>query len=93
VAAARGQADDTESHLQSAVSEFRGLGYRYWEAVTQLDLARCLIGLGRSADAAALLDDAVPALESLSAAPAVAVARELRGTRAEELALARPSAG
>jgi hypothetical protein len=77
LAAARGEEDGVEGDLRGAVDGFRALGYPYWLARAQTDLAGWLVEGGRPAEATPLLDDAVRVFQSLGAAPALARAREL----------------
>ncbi len=77
VAAARGQAKDAERHLEAAIQDFEALGYPYWLAVAQLDLAGWLSEQGRAIEASALLDEATATFASLGAGPALARAQEL----------------
>jgi class 3 adenylate cyclase/tetratricopeptide (TPR) repeat protein len=81
LAAAEGRHDSVEAEFNAAIFGFRSLGYPYWLAVAQTDLVAWLIGQDQAGDAAALLDTATTALESLGAAPRLARAQELRRTR------------
>jgi class 3 adenylate cyclase/tetratricopeptide (TPR) repeat protein len=87
LAAARGETDGVEDDLRAAIGGFAKLGYPYWLARAQADLARWLIEHGRPAEAALLLDDAIPVFESLGAAPALAQANHLRSRQQEMPAL------
>jgi class 3 adenylate cyclase/tetratricopeptide (TPR) repeat protein len=78
LAAAGGHSDTVESHFLTAIGSFTKLGYPYWLARTQTDLARWLFDQGRAAEASVVLDDAIPVFESLGAAPALARATQLR---------------
>lgn len=69
---AEGRHESVEQKLGSAIGTFGELGYRYWLAVTQTDLAAWLTGQGRGDAAAALLDESIATFESLGAAPALA---------------------
>jgi hypothetical protein len=80
LAAARGEPDQVEEPLTDALDRFRELGYPYWIARTQTDLAAWLIDAGRGEEAAALLEEAGAEFESLRAAPALAHALELKAT-------------
>ena len=93
VAAARDQGGDAESHLETAIDEFRALGYPYWLGVAQLDLAGWLAGESRIAEAAAPLDEASAALEALGAAPALERAQKLGRSIAADPALDPASRG
>jgi hypothetical protein len=77
LAAARHEHEGVEPSLVSAIEDFRGLGYPYWLARAQTDLAAWLIGQGRFGDAAPLLVEAGATLESLGASPALARTRDL----------------
>jgi class 3 adenylate cyclase/tetratricopeptide (TPR) repeat protein len=77
VAAAQGDEDGVETGLRRAADAFRRMGYPYWRAVTQTDLAGWLIGAGRRDDAAPLLQEAVATLMPLRALPALGRANEL----------------
>jgi class 3 adenylate cyclase/tetratricopeptide (TPR) repeat protein len=77
LAAARGETDGVESQLQDAVERLRKLAYPYWLARAEMDLASWLIGQRRADEAAPLLHEAIELLQPLSAAPALAQAREL----------------
>jgi hypothetical protein len=75
--AARGEHEHVEAELSAAVDDLKALGYPYPLARVQIDLAAWLIEQGRSAEGAPLLSEATIALTPLSAAPALARAREL----------------
>jgi class 3 adenylate cyclase/tetratricopeptide (TPR) repeat protein len=77
VAAAQGEQEDVEAGLSSAIDGFRSLRYPYWLARVQTDLAAWLIEQSRSREAAPFLSEAIAALESLGAAPALARAAQL----------------
>jgi hypothetical protein len=63
--------DETvERDLRAAVDLFTGLGYAYWAAVAQIDLAGWLERRGEVSQAAPLRDDATAALIALGAPPA-----------------------
>ena len=79
VAAAEGRHDAVEADLTAAIERFRALGYPYWLAVAQTDLAGWLVEQGRGTEATQLLDEAVTALASLGAAPALARAQAVMG--------------
>jgi class 3 adenylate cyclase/tetratricopeptide (TPR) repeat protein len=82
VAAARGRHDTVQADLEAAIAGLQELGYPYWIAVAQTDLANWLVGQERPSEAAALLDDATTSLTSLGAAPALARAHALRASMA-----------
>jgi tetratricopeptide (TPR) repeat protein len=71
LAAARGETAAAESHLDGALERFSSLGFPYWLATAQTDLAGLLIGEQRVADARPLLDDARDTFARLGAAPAL----------------------
>jgi class 3 adenylate cyclase/tetratricopeptide (TPR) repeat protein len=86
--AAEGQHDAVEAELTSAIDGFRALGYPYWLARVQTDLAAWLIDEERVGDAAPVLGEVTATLESLGAAPELVRAQALTvsraGTRARE---------
>ena len=65
--------------MPRAISQMRELGYPYWLAVTQTDLAEWLIGQGRREEAEPLLEEAMDTFRSLRAAPALARAQSVAG--------------
>ncbi len=73
-----GAPDGVEGALTTAIDGFRSLGYPYWLACTQTDLARWLVEQNMGAAAGRLLDEASATLEALGAAPALARAHELQ---------------
>ena len=77
LAAARGEHDVVEAHLTDAVARFRALGYPYWLARAQTDLAAWLHDQNRASEASPLCEEAVATLERLGAAPVLAQARAL----------------
>jgi class 3 adenylate cyclase/tetratricopeptide (TPR) repeat protein len=77
VAAAQGEQAGVEEGLLGVIDDFRALGYPYWLARGQTDLAAWLIDNGRGAEATPLLEDAIAVFELLRAAPALARAMEL----------------
>ena len=81
---AASRADDAlaEQELGTATERLGALGYPYWLALAQTDLAAFLIERGRDEEAAAPLAEALSTLEQLGAAPALARAQELRRARA-----------
>lgn len=76
-AAARGEQDGVEENLRAAIDGLAALGYPYWLARAQSDLAAWLIEHGRSEEAAPMLNEAVATFEDLGAEPALARVREL----------------
>jgi class 3 adenylate cyclase/predicted ATPase len=83
LASAEARHDHVRDGLLTAIDAFRGLGYPYWLAVAQLDLAEWLIGQSRGEEAAALVEEAIGVLEPLRAGPALARARGLIETPAQ----------
>jgi hypothetical protein len=82
-AAAEDRHDAVESDLRASIDGFRELGYRYWLAVTQTDLAAWLRSRGRRGEAATSLTEAIEALQAIGAGPALARARaEIRAVSA-----------
>jgi class 3 adenylate cyclase/tetratricopeptide (TPR) repeat protein len=79
LAAGRGEHDAVEAYLRGAIEELERLGYPYWRARVEVELAEWLLSRDRSGAAAALLDSAIADLERLGAAPALARARDLQG--------------
>ncbi len=79
VAAAAADHAPAEAQLLRALESFRTLAYPYWVARAQIDLAACLLGQDRSAQAQTLLADAATTLQALGAQPALVRARELGG--------------
>jgi tetratricopeptide (TPR) repeat protein len=77
IAAAAGQHDAVEGDLNAAVAALRALGYPYWLAVAQTDLAAWLVDRGRGDEAAPLLDEAIATLRSLGAVPELARAQSV----------------
>ncbi|MGI8675614.1 MAG: tetratricopeptide repeat protein [Nocardioidaceae bacterium] len=69
VAAARGQHEDVEAGLRRAIDGFRELGYPYWLARVQADLAQWLSGQGREGEAEPLLTEAMDTFTRLGAQP------------------------
>ncbi len=87
--AAEGQHDTVEADLNAVIDGFRSLGYPYWLARAQTDLAACLIEQHRESGAVQLLGEATATLETLGAAPALARARNLTTPRAGEMERSR----
>ena len=82
VNAAENNHDTVNDDLRVAIGSFEKLGYPYWLAVTQTDLAAWLIDQSRGEEATPLLEDAIDTLTALRATPAL--------DRAEQLAAAAP---
>jgi class 3 adenylate cyclase/tetratricopeptide (TPR) repeat protein len=83
--AAAGDQETVEADLMAAIDGFRALGYPYWLARAELDLAAWLQSQGRDGESAPLMADAVERLEMLGAAPALARARALQASLADAL--------
>jgi plasmid stabilization system protein ParE len=66
-----------EENLTAAESRFQELGYPYWTARAQLDLAEWLARQDRLDESARLATEAAVAFETLGAAPMLARARAL----------------
>ncbi len=79
LAAATGEQDAAEERLLSAVEAFEELGYPFWLARANGDLAEWLIAEGRGAEAAVRLRAATDSLGALRAEPELERARELTG--------------
>ena len=77
LAAARGEMAAAESHLRTAIDEFRSLDFPYWLADVQTDLAGALIDGERTPEAGSLLDEARALFTRLGAAPALQRAEAL----------------
>ncbi len=77
LAAARGDDDGVEEGLVAAEETFRELGYAYWTARAQLELAEWLAGQGRAGAAATLAGQAAATFEQLGAQPMLGRARAL----------------
>lgn len=77
IAAAEGDDADGERHLRAAVEELRALGYPYFRARAETDLAAWLVAQRREADAATVLEEALATFDRLGAAPAAAAARRI----------------
>ncbi len=88
LALARGEDDAVEPLLTEAMERFTELGYPYWLARTQSDLAAWLIAHGRASEAEPLLDEATATLERLGAAPALERAQLIRAGASSGSALA-----
>ncbi len=83
IAAAEDRHDAVECDLHASIDGFRALGYRYWLAFAQTDLAAWLRSRGRHDEAATPVDEAIEALQAIGAGPALARARtELRAASA-----------
>jgi class 3 adenylate cyclase/tetratricopeptide (TPR) repeat protein len=75
--AATGQHENVERGLIATQASFRDLGYTYWTARAQLDLAEWLGRQARHAESARHAHEAAAAFELLGAAPMLARARAL----------------
>jgi tetratricopeptide (TPR) repeat protein len=67
----RGDTAAAESQLGAAIEEFRSLGFPYWLASAQTDLADLLVHDKRMDEAGSLLDEARATFIRLGAAPAL----------------------
>ena len=83
IAWVRDEPDGVEPGLRSAIDELAALGYPFWLARAQTDLAAWFTERGRSSEAASLVDEATGTLEQLGAAPALARARGVLAAEAE----------
>jgi hypothetical protein len=77
LAAAEGDSAEARTHLRGAIDAFVALGYPYWLARVQSELAGVLISDDRVAEARPLVEEAISALTRLGAAPALARAQSL----------------
>ena len=77
LAATEADTATAEARLVAAVDGFTSLGYPYWLARVQADLAGSLIDDHRAAEARVLLDDAIAVLKNLRAVPALERAEDL----------------
>ncbi len=75
--AAENNHDPVNDDLQVAISSFQKLGYPYWLAVAETDLAAWLIDQGRREEATPLLEHAIDTLTGLRAIPALERAEQL----------------
>jgi hypothetical protein len=71
ISIATGDEDEVEPALRDALARFTTLGYPYWLAVTQTDLAAWLIDQGQDVEAVKLLETALATLSPLRAGPAL----------------------
>jgi class 3 adenylate cyclase/tetratricopeptide (TPR) repeat protein len=79
IAAAAGDRAAAEPLLLKALDAFLALDYPYWVARARIEVAECLAGQSRVAEAAELLAQAISVLEVLGAEPALARARTVLG--------------
>ncbi|MDX6641215.1 MAG: hypothetical protein QOF12_2226, partial [Solirubrobacteraceae bacterium] len=77
IAAAEGRHETVQADFTAAIDGLRELGYPYWLAVAQADLAAWLVGQGQATEATVLLEEATTTFRSLGAAPALARALQL----------------
>jgi hypothetical protein len=77
LAAAEADTPTAEAQFVAALDELRALGYPYWVARAQTDLAGLLIDDHRAAEARVLLDEAIAVLKDLRAMPALERAEDL----------------
>ena len=87
LAAADADNATAEARFGAAIEELRSLGYPYWLAQVQTDLAAVLIDDHRPAEARMLLDETIAVLKDLRAAPAL----ERAENRLADLPVAAPS--
>jgi tetratricopeptide (TPR) repeat protein len=85
LAAVTGEDTSVQTELTTAIEGFHALGYSYWHALTQIDLAAWLTEQGHGSDATPLLTEAIPTLQALAAAPALARASQIAGTSASTI--------
>ena len=78
--AAEGANDTVQADLQTAIDNFAKLGYPYWHAVTQTDLAAWHTDQNQPDQACPLLEQAIATLAPLRAAPALARAQSLQAS-------------
>jgi class 3 adenylate cyclase/predicted ATPase len=71
LARARGETAAAEAQLGAAIEGFRSLGFPYWVASAQTDLADLLVHDKRADEASSLLDEARAAFSRLGAVPAL----------------------
>ena len=77
LAAARGDVAAAQSQFRAALEEFGSLGFPYWHAAVQTDLAGALIDDHRAPEATSLLGEARAVFNRLRAAPALQRAERL----------------
>ncbi len=76
-ASARGDDTEVETDLRDAEADVANLGYRYWQARFQLDLAEWLARQGRSEEARGVAKSAAATFEDLRVAPMLLRARSI----------------
>jgi tetratricopeptide (TPR) repeat protein len=84
--AAEGHHDTVEHDLSTAIDALEKLGYPYWHAIAQTDLANWLIDQHRADEANPLLEHATTTFEQLRAAPAHARAQTIARTATNPIA-------
>jgi class 3 adenylate cyclase/tetratricopeptide (TPR) repeat protein len=84
--AAEGRHATVEHDLSTAIDAFETLGYPYWHAVAQTDLAAWLLDQHRPEEAGPLLTHATGTLTPLRAAPALTRAHALTPTATTRIA-------
>ncbi|MGH9294682.1 MAG: tetratricopeptide repeat protein, partial [Acidimicrobiales bacterium] len=77
LAAVRGNDEEVEEGLLAAEAVFEDLGYPYWTARAELDLAKWLVARDSASEAARYAGKAAAAFEVLGAGPMLARARAL----------------
>ena len=91
--AAAGNHDTVEADLHQAISLLSDLGYPYWLALTQIDLARWLIDRDRAAEVGSLVTDAVETFTRLGARPALDATARLLPNHSDGLETSQSIAG
>jgi hypothetical protein len=71
LAGARGDATAAEAQLAAAIEGFRSLGFPFWLATAQTDLADVMIRAERVEEASSLVEEARAVFTRLGAAPAL----------------------
>jgi len=64
-----GRGEDVDQKFQEATTQFRGIGYRFWLAVTLLEHGEWLIDQKRADEATPRLEEAGAIFETLRARP------------------------
>lgn len=67
--ALQGEGDAVEARYHSSAAAFRGIGMRFWLAVTLLEHGEWLTAVGRADEAQPMLDEARALFEQLRARP------------------------
>ncbi len=90
VAAARGHAEGPDAGFRAGARIFRETSMRFWLAVTLLEHAEWLVGLGRQAEAQPMLAEAEAIFSELGAVPWLV---RLAGVQGEDAVADRSSSG